>query len=104
MEETLETGKNVYVHCNAGKGRSATVVICYLMKHKGWTPRESFDHVKKQAESRGRKIAKRMHKPCGCRAQWRSITAFHRHLAQQGQSVPSQRVNADIDLLEKPAP
>ncbi|CAH6419342.1 Dual specificity protein phosphatase [uncultured virus] len=29
----LEDGKNVCVHCKAGRARSATVVICYLLKH-----------------------------------------------------------------------
>eukprot|EP01104_Vermistella_antarctica_P017650 TRINITY_DN628_c0_g1_i4.p1 TRINITY_DN628_c0_g1~~TRINITY_DN628_c0_g1_i4.p1 ORF type:complete len:336 (-),score=52.08 TRINITY_DN628_c0_g1_i4:175-1122(-) len=30
-------GGSVYVHCKAGKGRSATIVMCYLMKKEGLT-------------------------------------------------------------------
>ena len=32
IEETKQSGKSVYVHCKAGRGRSATLVACYLMK------------------------------------------------------------------------
>lgn len=34
IHEHIEKHETVYVHCKAGKGRSATVVICYLLKHK----------------------------------------------------------------------
>jgi|688.fasta_scaffold385997_2 atypical dual specificity phosphatase len=32
IAEAIEENKAVYVHCKAGRARSATVVICYLMK------------------------------------------------------------------------
>ena len=41
MAECIDAGKTVYVHCKAGRGRSATVVICYLIKHKGMGPSEA---------------------------------------------------------------
>jgi len=31
-EKINETGKSVYIHCKAGKGRSVTFAICYIMK------------------------------------------------------------------------
>ena len=34
IHTTLERGENVYVHCKAGRGRSATAVICYLLQHQ----------------------------------------------------------------------
>ena len=34
IEENVNAGKSVYIHCKAGRGRSATVAICWLMKSK----------------------------------------------------------------------
>ena len=34
IHAALESGKNVYVHCKAGRGRSATAIICYLLEHQ----------------------------------------------------------------------
>ena len=32
IEDMKQQGSSVYVHCKAGRGRSATLVACYLMK------------------------------------------------------------------------
>lgn len=32
-EENASSGKTTYVHCKAGRGRSTTIVICYLVGH-----------------------------------------------------------------------
>jgi len=34
-------GKTVYVHCKAGKGRSATAVLCWLVMRLGLSPTEA---------------------------------------------------------------
>ncbi|KAM3287536.1 phosphatidylglycerophosphate phosphatase PTPMT2-like isoform X2 [Capsicum chacoense] len=39
-------GKTTYVHCKAGRGRSTTIVICYLVKHKDMTPEAAYDYVR----------------------------------------------------------
>ncbi|KAL3288980.1 hypothetical protein HHI36_003423 [Cryptolaemus montrouzieri] len=36
-----KNGETVYVHCKAGRTRSATLVGCYLMKRWGWTPEQA---------------------------------------------------------------
>lgn len=46
MEEQVQKGKIVYVHCKAGRGRSATVVICYLIRKYRWSVREALSYVK----------------------------------------------------------
>ncbi|MBA3237584.1 MAG: dual specificity protein phosphatase family protein [Parachlamydiaceae bacterium] len=43
----LEGSHTVYVHCKAGRGRSATIVIAYLMKHQKLSYEEAFHYVKK---------------------------------------------------------
>lgn len=45
----LNVNKKVkyYVHCKAGKGRSAIVVICYMMKKNNWDPETAIKFVKK---------------------------------------------------------
>jgi len=36
----------VYVHCKAGRTRSATLVACYLMQLNSWTPQQAIDHMR----------------------------------------------------------
>lgn len=45
LNDTNETG-TVYVHCKAGRTRSATLVGCYLMMKNGWTPEQAVDHMR----------------------------------------------------------
>lgn len=35
IHDRATRGESVYVHCKAGKGRSTTIVLCYLVYHKG---------------------------------------------------------------------
>jgi len=42
------SGKSVYVHCKAGRGRSATVVACYLMQKHGWDPDAAVTFLKQK--------------------------------------------------------
>lgn len=39
---------SVYVHCKAGRTRSATVVACYLVKLHGWTPEQAVEFVQEK--------------------------------------------------------
>ncbi|XP_042050432.1 phosphatidylglycerophosphate phosphatase PTPMT2-like [Salvia splendens] len=39
-------GKTTYVHCKAGRGRSTTIVLCYLVKHKHMTPGAAYEYVR----------------------------------------------------------
>ncbi|CAJ0580014.1 unnamed protein product, partial [Mesorhabditis spiculigera] len=41
-------GKSVYVHCKAGRTRSATVTTCHLMQKMDLGPNEAFEFLKKQ--------------------------------------------------------
>lgn len=39
---------SVYVHCKAGRTRSATVVACYLVKLHGWSPQKAVEYVQEK--------------------------------------------------------
>jgi atypical dual specificity phosphatase len=41
INTNAKKGSITYVHCKAGRGRSAQVVLCYLIKYKGLTPEEA---------------------------------------------------------------
>ncbi len=41
IRQHAESGRTVYVHCKAGRARSATVVACWLIASRGITPEEA---------------------------------------------------------------
>ena len=45
IDQQIELGGRVYVHCKAGRARSATVVACWLIKNKGMTAAEAQTHL-----------------------------------------------------------
>uniref|UniRef100_A0A2D4H181 Phosphatidylglycerophosphatase and protein-tyrosine phosphatase 1 n=2 Tax=Micrurus corallinus TaxID=54390 RepID=A0A2D4H181_MICCO len=42
-----ECGNSVYVHCKAGRFRSATMVAAYLIQVHQWTPQEAIEVIAK---------------------------------------------------------
>ncbi|KAJ0106677.1 hypothetical protein Patl1_18430 [Pistacia atlantica] len=46
IHENTLSRQTTYVHCKAGRGRSTTIVICYLVHHKQMTPDDAYDYVK----------------------------------------------------------
>jgi atypical dual specificity phosphatase len=40
IEKNVRQGKSVYVHCKAGRARSAMIVLCWLISSKGMTPEQ----------------------------------------------------------------
>jgi len=41
-----ESDQSVYVHCKAGRTRSATLVGCYLMAANTWTPEQAVEYMR----------------------------------------------------------
>ncbi|XP_055523659.1 phosphatidylglycerophosphatase and protein-tyrosine phosphatase 1 isoform X1 [Wyeomyia smithii] len=68
----------VYVHCKAGRTRSATLVGCYLMMRNGWSPERAVEHMR----------ACRPHVLLGSK-QWEALRIFHstRMTSQQESST-----------------
>lgn len=48
IEECLSQSKRVYVHCKAGRGRSATVVLCWLMHSRNMCSAEAMQLLLKK--------------------------------------------------------
>ena len=41
IDQQVKGGGTVYIHCKAGRARSATVLLCYLIKHRDLTPEQA---------------------------------------------------------------
>ncbi|UJR07262.1 hypothetical protein I4U23_011550 [Adineta vaga] len=48
MKEALEKNENIFVHCKAGMGRSATIVYCHLIANEHMKPEEALKLIKEK--------------------------------------------------------
>lgn len=48
VNEQTARGKTTYIHCKAGRGRSATVVLCWLLAAKEITPEEAEELIREK--------------------------------------------------------
>ncbi|KAI5383158.1 hypothetical protein KIW84_070533 [Lathyrus oleraceus] len=46
ITDNATCGKTTYVHCKAGRGRSTTIVLCYLVEYKHMTPAAALEYVR----------------------------------------------------------
>lgn len=46
IHRNASCGKITYVHCKAGRGRSTTIVLCYLIEYMNMTPTDALEHVR----------------------------------------------------------
>ncbi|WOL14615.1 dual specificity protein phosphatase DSP8 [Canna indica] len=46
IHRNASQGRTTYVHCKAGRARSATIVICYLIEYKNMTPMGALEYVR----------------------------------------------------------
>ncbi|KAF6217111.1 hypothetical protein GE061_001464, partial [Apolygus lucorum] len=67
----------VYVHCKAGRTRSATLVGCYLMSKHGWTPEEAVEFMRQ----------KRAHILLHS-IQWEALHTYHSNHTKENGSPP----------------
>lgn len=71
-------GNGVYVHCKAGRGRSTTLVLCYLVSEGGMEPADALRFVK--AKRPQVKLAT---------AQWAAVLACHQRHNGSGEGMPT---------------
>ena len=45
IERHVQDEKTVYIHCKAGRARSATVALCWLMKYRGMSMKQGQEHL-----------------------------------------------------------
>ncbi|KAF6159019.1 hypothetical protein GIB67_022174 [Kingdonia uniflora] len=46
IHRNASCGRITYVHCKAGRGRSTTIVLCYLVEYKQMTPAAALEYVR----------------------------------------------------------
>ncbi|MBI1249628.1 phosphatase [bacterium] len=48
IEKYVAQGKDVYIHCKAGRARSATIALCWLLKAKRMTPEQAQGYLQEK--------------------------------------------------------
>ena len=77
IDEHVSRGESVYVHCNAGRGRSAVCVLAYLMSTQGMSALEAYEFV-----AGYRRITHLPSRLCGLpRPQWKALLRLEKTLA-----------------------
>lgn len=79
IHDHVQHGQATYVHCKAGRGRSTTVVLCYLVEHRGMNPIDAFQYV------RGKRPRVLL-----ATAQWQAVQEYSRQVRlHHGLKMPS---------------
>lgn len=55
----VQNARTVYIHCKAGRARSATVALCWLIKYRSMTALEAQDHLLKHRSHVNPKLTER---------------------------------------------
>jgi atypical dual specificity phosphatase len=50
IDKLAKQGQTVYVHCKAGRTRSATVAVCYMMFKHDYSPEAAFDAIRRSRQ------------------------------------------------------
>ncbi|EOY30595.1 Phosphotyrosine protein phosphatases superfamily protein [Theobroma cacao] len=81
IHKNASCGRTTYVHCKAGRGRSTTIVLCYLVEHKQMTPAGALEYVRSR---RPRVLL--------APTQWKAVQEYSRH--RQPATIHSPSVDA----------
>ncbi|GMI81280.1 hypothetical protein HRI_001797300 [Hibiscus trionum] len=86
IHKNASCGRTTYVHCKAGRGRSTTVVLCYLVEHKQMKPAGALEYV----QSRRPRVLL-------APSQWKAVLEYSRHRQPATTNSPS----ADAVMITK---
>ncbi|XP_024030855.1 putative dual specificity protein phosphatase DSP8 [Morus notabilis] len=78
IHRNASCGRTTYVHCKAGRGRSTTIVLCYLVEYKNMTPAAALDYVRSR---RPRVLL--------APSQWKAVQEFSRRKPASAAYSPS---------------
>ncbi|OVA04662.1 Dual specificity phosphatase [Macleaya cordata] len=82
IHKNASSGKTTYVHCKAGRGRSTTIVLCYLVQYRQMTPDAAFKYVK---SIRSRVLL--------ASSQWKAVQEFYYRLKVNRTGSPNNSNN-----------
>lgn len=95
IHKKASCGHVTYVHCKAGRGRSTTIVLCYLVEYKNMTPAAALEYV--------RSIRPRvLLAPC----QWKAVQQFKQYRMASSLSPSGDVVfitKADLEGYQSPS-
>jgi atypical dual specificity phosphatase len=74
VQRHVSQGDTVYIHCKAGRARSATVALCWLVKYRGLTPVEAQELLLQRRPHVNRHLADRPVVKLFCEALEREIS------------------------------
>ncbi|XP_010244412.1 PREDICTED: putative dual specificity protein phosphatase DSP8 [Nelumbo nucifera] len=78
IHKNASCGRTTYVHCKAGRGRSTTIVLCYLVEYKHMTPAAALEYVRSR---RPRVLL--------ARSQWKAVQDYQKHHPDVSAYSPS---------------
>jgi atypical dual specificity phosphatase len=92
IQKHVSKGGTVYVHCKAGRARSATIVLWWMVRYRHMTPAEAQQHLIKYREH------------INPRVYLRPViqTLYARWLAEQGSVDPMREAKAAVENLAPP--
>ncbi|CAI9100480.1 OLC1v1037594C1 [Oldenlandia corymbosa var. corymbosa] len=95
IHKNASKGETTYVHCKAGRGRSTTVVLCYLVEYKNMTPVSALEYVRSR---RPRVLL--------APSQWKAVLEFKQWRMHSASLSPCRDVvlitKADLEGYQSP--
>uniref|UniRef100_A0A7N0VI18 phosphatidylglycerophosphatase n=1 Tax=Kalanchoe fedtschenkoi TaxID=63787 RepID=A0A7N0VI18_KALFE len=92
IHEKASLGQTTYVHCKAGRGRSTTIVLCYLVKHRGMTPDAAYAYVK-SIRPRVRLAS----------AQWQAVVQYYYLKVEMARVVYAHMTEIPKTIIPRPS-